>query len=82
MAQVAAAVQPGARRPEGSGTKRSAVSSGPPDVAGGQALAADVQLADGADRQQPHRVVQHPHAVFAIGRPIGTISLVCGVSTG
>ena len=65
------AARPGA--PYGSGTNRSAVRSGPAEVAAGQPDAADVQLAGHADRHRRAVVVEHADArCSSSGRPIGT----------
>ena len=63
--------RPAARR-TGRRTKRSAVSSGPAQVAAGQAGAADVQLAGHAHGDRPQPRVEHvERGCWRAGRPIG-----------
>ena len=73
-AQVAGAVEPGARRAEGVGHEALGGQRRPAQVATGQAVAADVQLAGDADR---HAAAPRASSTYQrcsrIGRPIGTI---------
>ena len=58
--------------PKGSGTKRSAVRSGRPQVAAAPAGAADVQLARHAGGHRLQAAVEQVERGLAIGRPMGT----------